>query len=76
MYKATSDNYAPSMSIMCIGDSLTDGTGSSAVSGAPMDFPAQLRRTRSGAPLVKMGYGGNTAQQVVDKVIVTDANRA
>jgi lysophospholipase L1-like esterase len=76
MYKATSDNYAPSMSIMCIGDSLTDGTGSSAVSSAPMDYPAQLRRTRSGAPLVKMGYGGNAAQQVVDKVIVTDVNRA
>ncbi|MFD1949604.1 SGNH/GDSL hydrolase family protein [Sphingomonas arantia] len=51
------------------GDSLTEGTGQSPVSGVPMDVTAQLRRQRPGWPIAAKGLGGQKSAAIVDRLI-------
>lgn len=65
-------NFVPAGAICCWGDSLTQGSGATAVAGVPQDYPAQLRRARAGSPLVNRGLGGQTASQIVDRLTADD----
>lgn len=51
------------------GDSLTEGTGSAAVSGVPMDWVAQLRRQLAGRPVAAKGLGGQKSAAIVDRLL-------
>jgi lysophospholipase L1-like esterase len=57
-----------SKTVYVYGDSLTEGTGSGAVSGAAMDVTSQLRRLRSGWPMQARGLGGQTTATLTDGI--------
>ena len=62
-------NYSTSRATALWGDSLTEGTGATAISGVPMDWGAQLRRQRAGWPIAAKGLGGQIAAQIVDRLV-------
>lgn len=62
-------NTASPRAIAVWGDSLTEGTGATAVGGVPMDWVAQLRRQRSGWPIAAKGLGGQKAAAIVDRLL-------
>ncbi len=51
------------------GDSLVEGAGASVQNGVPMDWAAQLRRRRASWPVAAKGLGGQTARQIVDRML-------
>ncbi|MEO0061547.1 MAG: hypothetical protein RLZZ08_107 [Pseudomonadota bacterium] len=62
-------NFVPAGALCCWGDSLTQGSGATAVAGVPYDYPSQLRRMRTGRPMINRGLGGQTAVQIVDRLV-------
>lgn len=66
-----SANSSISKSTIIWGDSLTEGTGATAeaVTNYPMDIASQLRRALPGWPIAGMGLGGQTSQQIVDRLV-------
>ncbi len=61
--------YTHPKAVSVWGDSLTEGTGSTAVSGLPMDWVAQLRRQRAGWPVTAKGLGGQKSAAIVDRLL-------
>ncbi len=62
-------DYTHPKAISVWGDSLTEGTGSAAVSGVPMDWVAQLRRQRAGWPVAAKGLGGQKSAAIADRLL-------
>lgn len=59
-------NYAPARAIAIRGNSLAAGTGDGAVSGG---WVTRLLRADAGRPVFNGGAGGETARQIVDRMI-------
>lgn len=62
-------DYTHPKAVAVWGDSLTERTGSAAVSGLPMDWVAQLRRQRAGWPVAAKGLGGQRAEAIADRLL-------
>lgn len=58
--------FAPSRALACWGDSITAGTGSSTITGG---YPSRVMRGDQGRPVANMGIGGQTSQQIVDRLV-------
>lgn len=57
-----------SNALSCWGDSLTAGTGGT----AGFDYPSQLAKLRYGKPVYNGGIGGETAAQILTRILVND----
>lgn len=60
----------PADAISCWGDSLTVGTGSTTPMGG---WPSRLRQALAGRGVTNLGVGGQTAEQVVDRMVADRA---
>lgn len=68
-YDPTGRSFASPKATIIYGDSLTEGTGSSAVSSAPQDVGSQLARLRAGTPLASAGLGGQKSLAIVNRLL-------
>lgn len=65
----TQTNYAPADSTIVLGHSIVEGTGTTPVSGVPMDYVSQLGRARPYRAFVNGGLGGQTISQIVARAL-------
>lgn len=59
----------PNNAIQAWGDSLTAGTGATAAIATAGGWPTQLRVAQPGRPVTNYGIGGQTSQQIVDRMV-------